>query len=82
MTKLKLQLPPPEGDYHFVETDGTIIRGSSWPSVMGLVAAYRERAKFAPGNPVAEVIAQVKQRYPDLVFEAPDAPVPVNGVSV
>lgn len=77
--KLKLGIVPPDGQYFFNERDGTRIEASSWPSLFSLVAGYRTRNGMELGNPVQEVIFQVGERHPELVFVEPQAPIPVGG---
>jgi hypothetical protein len=56
----------PKDGYWFRESDGTIIKGSSWKLVTKKVVEYRERAKMSPGNPAVEVAEQACARQPTI----------------
>ncbi len=68
MQRINVNLYPKDG-YFFKEQDGTMIRGKKWGEVVSKVAAYRSRAKLAPGEPAREVIAQACTRNPSFCFQ-------------
>lgn len=54
---------PPDG-FHFIEMDGTPIKGRGWLEVERLVLAYRKRNKFPLGEPMREIMEQAAKRWP------------------
>lgn len=63
MLKINTNIHPKNG-YFFVEKDGATIRSDSWGGVIARVQEYRVRNGYAPGDPEAEVTAQVCKRSP------------------
>lgn len=60
-----------------METDGTRIRGSSWPNLIKKVADYRRLNGLPAGDPETEIYRQTCQRVPTLCFESePTMPKP------
>jgi|SRR5688572_4986185 len=62
----------PEGGRVFTDRDGTIHRGDSWRELYEKIRRYREINKFEPGDPEAEVSAQLCAKMPHLC--RPNAP--------
>jgi hypothetical protein len=81
MTKLNLNMRP-TGGYWFIEHDGTKIHGKNWTTLTLAVAKYRTRNGLAPGDPAAEVRAQVCARTPQCTDANPEPAPPVPPVIV
>lgn len=71
MRRISVSIFPKDG-YHFVEKDGTIIRGKSWNDVVARTSQYRKRNRLPIGDPVAEVNSQACDRNPVACQESPD----------
>jgi hypothetical protein len=68
MRRINVNLYPKDG-YFFLETDGTNIRGQTWPGVVQRVINYRKRNGLPPGDPENEVSAQACKRNPILCVD-------------
>lgn len=68
----------PTGGRYFIDEDGIKHRDSSWDLLARRVASYRKRAGKPPGDPAAEIQAQVCARLPHYCVEqeAPSRPSP------
>ena len=67
----------PDGGRIFKDSDGTIHKGESWRHLFELIRRYREVNAMPPGDPEAEVSAQLCAKMPHLC--RPNAPhVPPN----
>lgn len=64
----------PQGGRYFVDEDGVTHRGDSWPALATRVINYRKRAGKPPGDPRAEIEAQVCARQPQYCQADPPAP--------
>jgi hypothetical protein len=66
----------PQGGRFFRDEDGVVHKADSWPALATKVASYRKRAGKPPGDPRAEIEAQVCARHPEYCQEPPSRPVP------
>ena len=60
----------PKDGYLFQDKDGAKIYGQNWNGVIARVVAYRRRAGYEAGDPLAEVIAQACARQPVLCVQS------------
>lgn len=72
--RFNTHLRPQDGRF-FVDEDGVKHRGDQWEHVAVRLAAYRKRAGKSPGNPHAEIEAQVCARHPDYCIKELRPPV-------
>lgn len=66
----------PTGGRFFVDEDGVRHRDSSWELLARRVASYRKRAGKPPGDPLAEIQAQVCARLPQYCVDTDVQPAP------
>jgi hypothetical protein len=64
--------------YLFLESDGTKLRGKSWPGLTRVVTAYRKLNGLPVGNVYDEVMAQACARNPSLCKDVPSAAPPAT----
>ena len=68
----------PEGGRYFIDEDGVCHKATSWPELVVKVVNYRKRAGKPPGDPRAEIEAQVCARQPTYCQDNPPAPPPTR----
>lgn len=54
----------PSDGFHFIEMDGTKIKGRGWLEVERRVVTYRKLNKFPIGRPLIEILEQAEKRWP------------------
>ena len=64
----------PDGGRYFLDEDGFKHKSDNWPSLAIKVANYRKRAGKPPGDPKAEIEAQVCARQPTYCQHDPPPP--------
>jgi hypothetical protein len=64
----------PVGGKYFIDGDGVTFRAEQWEHLVNRVAGYRKRAGKPPGDPKAEIEAQVCARQSDYCQDNPAAP--------
>ncbi len=68
MRRINVSIYPKDG-FFFQETDGTIIKATSWKGVAIRLISYRKRNRLPLGNPIEEVHAQACARDPQACHE-------------
>jgi len=66
----------PQGGRYFIDEDGVKHKAENWDFLALRLANYRKRAGKPPGNPAAEILAQVCARQPNYCQETGPGPTP------
>lgn len=66
----------PQGGRYFIDEDGVKHKAENWDFLALRLANYRKRAGKPPGDPKAEILAQVCARQPSYCQEMGPAPAP------
>lgn len=71
----------PDGGWFFIDASGVRHSGTSFRALVNVVAEYRARAGFEPGDPTVEVTEQVCSRQPEFCHAGVPRQVPLQVTS-